>query len=70
LVCPRVETNLHHFAVINGRLTCCFIRCDLDIRRPGVLQVGPSGVRPSEIIKPSLEFRAVGIRQSGSHRDA
>jgi hypothetical protein len=24
LVCPRVETNLHHSAVTNSRLTCCF----------------------------------------------
>jgi hypothetical protein len=50
--CPRVETNLHRSAVVDRRLTCCFIRCDLDVRRPSVLQVGPSGVRPSEIIKP------------------
>jgi hypothetical protein len=37
---------------------------------PAVLQVGPSGVRPPEIISLFLEFQAVGIRQSGSQRDA
>jgi hypothetical protein len=58
LVCPRVKTNLHRPAVIHGRLTCCFIQCDLHIRRRGVLQVGPPPCGSPEIIGPSPELRA------------